>query len=446
MFLQRKLAEESVMDGRIVVMAVVAAYIACLGLVNFLAPNLDIFRKVGVPPIVPIFADLRAILAGFESTRMGYDVLYSMPSEVYGRESLAYPRIWMALAFTGLDLGHAILVGTLFAAGFYLATLLIIGRLNRYEAAFYVLILCSPPALFLVERANVDIMMYVLLLVILKLVSSPSPVVRCLGYGSILVPSALKLLPIFSLGVILKEKRAARATGCFTLVAAAFLAYCVAIREEIKVFGSVYGYMKWYSFGAKIFPQEIADLVTSLIKGGPMDIRARLRILAEIWVVLGFSILAVRFSWHLGGRFRQWLAADVMIDQAVGNSPVTARLLDMFRIGGFLYIGTFLLVIAFDYKLIFLIFAMPQMLYWIKHDRKLGPASSLALAGILITFYASAFIAGTLVDEAINWLLLGYFLYAVLATAPRWIKAPMHRELSAILKRHSTQLDPSKGR
>ncbi len=90
-FLQRQLAEESAMDGRIVVMAVVVAYIACLGLVNFLAPNLDIFRKVGVPPIVPIFADLRAILAGFESTRMGYDVIYSMPSEVYGRESLAYP-------------------------------------------------------------------------------------------------------------------------------------------------------------------------------------------------------------------------------------------------------------------------------------------------------------------------------------------------------------------
>ena len=61
--------------------------------------------------------------------------------------------------------------------------------------------------LLLVERANVDILMYVLVFLCLRVVCNTRPLVRFIGYSMILVPSVLKLLPIFSLGVILKERR-----------------------------------------------------------------------------------------------------------------------------------------------------------------------------------------------------------------------------------------------
>jgi len=423
-YLKDRLSQKSVVDGRIWVTAVLALYFASIYLVSLFLPYEKVWQRTGVPAMTPIFADLRAVLGGFECTRQGYDVLHVMPCDPYGRGSLAYPRLWMKLEWLGLDLSHSIVIGIAFAVIFYAVTLRIIGRLNKYEAVIYTLLLCSPPVILLVERANVDILMYALLFLCLTLAGSRSPLVRFIGYSMILLPSALKLLPIFSLGVILKERRRAWALFCIALLAALFMIYCYAIREELRVFKGVYVYLSWYSFGARILPHETLGIVKALLSGAPITEGMRLPLAA---IVLLFSAMSVSILLAGGKAFRRWIEAPLSPAKDVEPGSTADFRLDAFRIGTCLYLGTFLFTIAFDYKLSFLVLAMPQMIFWIKHDAVLGRASGLALVGILATLYISPFFERWLIDECINWLLFLYFAGMLLVTLPDWIKIPIHK-------------------
>ena len=420
LYLKDRVSQKSATDGRIWVTVAVALYFGSIYLVSFFVPYEKVWKRMGVPAMTPIFADLRAVLGGFECTRQGYDVLHLMPCDPYGRGSLAYPRLWMKLEWLGLDLSHSIVIGILFAVIFYAVTLRIIGRLNKYEAVIYTLLLCSPPVILLVERGNVDILMYAMLFLCLTIIGSRSPLVRFIGYSMILLPSALKLLPIFSLGVILKERRQAWALFCIALLAALFMIYCYAIREELRVFKGVYVYLKWYSFGARILPHETLGIVKELLAGAP-------RRLPLVGVVLLFSAVSATILLAGGRAFRRWIEAPLPPAQDVEPGSAADFRLDAFRIGACMYLGTFLFTIAFDYKLAFLILAMPQMLFWIKHDAVLGRASSLALVGILATLYLSPFFERLLIDECINWLLFLYFAGMLLVTLPDWIKMPIHK-------------------
>ena len=73
---------------------------------------------------------------------------------------IAYPSSWSSLTWLGLEQRDTIFWGVFFALIFYGITLMIIGRLNYQEAVVYALILCSPPVMLLVERGNVDIVIY----------------------------------------------------------------------------------------------------------------------------------------------------------------------------------------------------------------------------------------------------------------------------------------------
>ena len=428
LYLKDRVSQKSAVDGRIWVTAALALYFGSIYLVNFLVPYEKVWKRAGVPAMTPIFADLNAVLGGFECTRQGYDVLHVMPCDPYGRGSLAYPRLWMKLEWLGLDLSHSVAIGLLFAVIFYAVTLLVIGRLNKYEAVLYVLLLCSPPVVLLVERGNVDILMYALVFLCLRVVCNKRPLVRFIGYSLILVPSVLKLLPIFSLGVILKERSRSWALFCFAVPAAIFLIYCYAIRDELKVFSGVYVYLRWYSHGARILPHETLALIKGLASGTTTAEPGQL--LLAVCLLL-FAALFVRILVGLWKAFTRWLDAPLSPRKDVEPGSAADFRLDAFRAGAFMFIGTFLFTIAFDYKLAFLILAMPQMIFWIKHDAMLGRAASPALVGILATLYLSPFVEGWVIDECINWLLFLYFAGALLVTLPDWIKMPIHELLSA---------------
>jgi hypothetical protein len=102
-------------------------------------------------------------------------------------------------------------------------------------------------------------------------------------------------------------------------------------------------------------------------------------------------------------------------------------------VGAACYVGTFVLENNFDYRLIFLIFVLPQLLAWA------GDASSgrsgvarVALAGIYVALWsmlidraAQAWLGGPwigfLISEAAEWTVFCTLLQLVLATAPEWL-------------------------
>jgi len=108
------------------------------------------------------FLDARIVLAGFESKRLGYDAQLYNPSDPVGRR-FANPDFWLALTPLGLTQSHAIFVGIILALLFYISAFKIMGKLTLYEALVYSLILCSPSVMWIVERGNLDIVVYFLL-------------------------------------------------------------------------------------------------------------------------------------------------------------------------------------------------------------------------------------------------------------------------------------------
>ncbi|MGA7954696.1 MAG: hypothetical protein WCA07_14375, partial [Gloeobacterales cyanobacterium] len=111
------------------------------------------------------------------------------------------------------------------------------------------------------------------------------------------------------------------------------------------------------------------------------------------------------------------------------NNEEVSSYIDSFRLGCGLYIGTFMLGSVHDYKLVFLLFTIPQILDWIKRKGELSLPSSFALLGIIATLYLSTFYY-LIFDEVINWFLLGYFVWSFLFSLPVWTKSLVHNILS----------------
>jgi hypothetical protein len=425
---KQRINQPSKTDGRIWVVTLLLLYFGLLYFADYFIPYQKFWKILGVPTMTPIFADLRGVLASFECTRLGYDVLYELPCDVYAFRRFdvkgnPYPRIWTSLTGLGLDQSHAIALGVLFAISFYLCTLIIIGRLNKYEALIYSLVLCAPPTMFLIERANVDIVIYVLLFIALIITQSQHITIRIAGYATLLIPTFLKLLPLFSLSIILKEKKRDSMLLLVSLTTVC-LVYFWNIRDELKAIRSFFsGVEPWYSFGHKILFHELFKVYF------PANLFARKAHMISLLVLITFIALSIMIVTKALISLIEYFKRINYFHSSEFASKTTREILciDSFRLGSSLYLGTYLTTIVYDYKLVFLIFAIPQILLWIKQDEKiLGMPSCFALLGIISTFYLSPFFYEWLFDEFVNWFLWVYFLYSFVLVFPDWIKIPIH--------------------
>jgi hypothetical protein len=102
--------------------------------------------------------------------------------------------------------------------------------------------------------------------------------------------------------------------------------------------------------------------------------------------------------------------------------------------GAGIFMGAFLLGNSYDYRLMFVLFTLPQIIDWAKNKNQTGMFSRIALLSILISFN-HYYIIDTYTKEHIlfhpviitikeicNWLLFAYYFYMVLSTIPRWVK------------------------
>jgi len=112
--------------------------------------------------------------------------------------------------------------------------------------------------------------------------------------------------------------------------------------------------------------------------------------------------------------------------------------IDGFRMGAVIYITSFLVWDNWDYRLIFLILALPQMFAWLKLREDLSFLSGVALICLPVTLWVGSgwppdlnfrAINYFFVDELINWFLFSFFLYAFLATLPEQFELGSFRRL-----------------
>jgi hypothetical protein len=374
--------------------------------------------------------DLRYVLGAFDCERLTGETSLTNHSCF---NQIGYPSSWSLLTWLGLEMRDTIFLGVLFALIFYVVTLIIIGRLNYQEAVVYALILCSPPVMLLVERGNVDIVIYSWLgvgLIIIK--NSRALIFRLCAYLLIFFWGVIKLFPIFGLVVIIKEKR-----NLFLFLAAifttAFITYFIASIGEMKTISQAFDVERvWFRFGHQALFLKVKTFLSnlSLSTGGETDIKKTIRYIIYIIMSLLTLLVLTRFLLSKFKNFQEWLSWDFVStdsDKSLDNS----QYIDYFRLATGIYLGNYLVIgLVMDYKLTFLIFALPQILDWIKQENQLSLPSSMALVAMVATFYASPFLYPWLVDEIINLFLFVNLLYMAILSMPEWLKSLVHRRLS----------------
>jgi hypothetical protein len=425
--IRKMLKKQSKIDGRFLVVAALLGYFGLLYLANFFVPYREFWRKLGVPAAENAFIDLAAVLGAFDCDRLTGEVSLANNSCF---TQIFYPSSWSLLTWLGLEQRNTIFLGVFFALIFYVITLIIIGRLNYQEAIVYALILCSPPVMLLVERGNVDIVIYSWLGVALMIIkNSRALIFRLCAYLLIFFWGVIKLFPIFGLAVIIKEKR-----NLFLFLAAifttAFITYFLASIGEMKTISSFhYGLRIWYSFGYKVLFGAV-KYILSRLTSGETDIKEKLKYMMYIIMILFTMSILTRVLLSKFKIFKEWLSSDFVSTDS-DKSLDKSRYIDYFRLAAAIHLGNFLVIgMLYDYKLTFLIFALPQILDWIKQENQLSLPSSMALVAMVATFYASPFLYPWLVDEMINWLLAANLLYISLLSMPEWLKSLVHKRLS----------------
>jgi hypothetical protein len=267
----------------------------------------------------------------------------------------------MSLAFLGLGQQQNFALGILIISVFLCSLFLVIPRLNYAEALVYSFILCSPSVMLGIERANNDLIIFSILSISTLLLSQHKQFWRFSAYFSILFATILKLYPIFSLVVILKERRRIVYTlGVFLL--AVFSIYIIITFHDLQLISSATPRFNKWSYGYKI----IIDLMF-----------ADLRKIWEITEAINKTSYAPHSSFFIVGptlKILSVMAAFILfltsitailillrkkgLDGRLDKYPaLQSDYIDTFRLGANIYIGTFLLGNNWAYRLIFLVFS-----------------------------------------------------------------------------------------
>ncbi len=170
------------------------------------------FFDLGINSYGTWFLDSYAILASNDAQALGLDVYKPNPLDPFHRPHV-YSSWWLYLGRFGLTRADTGWVGLVLVGGF-VATALATLRPRRYsEAAWYAAVLLAPPMLLAVNRANNDLVVFLLLAILPACVLARSRIVRNVVPFLIAFATGLKYYPAAAALLLLagRDRREARA-------------------------------------------------------------------------------------------------------------------------------------------------------------------------------------------------------------------------------------------
>lgn len=168
------------------------------------AAYLGVLRFLGVGPFRFPFLDLYGLLAAVKCAQQGIDVYLWNPCDVLGRVH-DYSPLWLTLMPGFLGTGDTLWLGAAFDLVFLLALSVALRPRSAGESVLYALAALSPMTLFALERANVDLVIFVLLLGA-SILYHRSRNHRYACYGLVLLAGLLKYYPLALLALIARER------------------------------------------------------------------------------------------------------------------------------------------------------------------------------------------------------------------------------------------------
>ena len=295
-----------------------------------------IFRFFAVPVMEPCFADLRTITGGAESKKQGFDPMVKNPEDPWNRV-MNYPRIWQYLYFFGINETHTIPMGILFVSLFLLGVCLILPNAPNEIILAVILALLSPAVLLGIERGNTDLLMFFLVALAVFLINRN----RCyLSSFVILFAAFLKLFPIFAAVSLLRAEKKPF-FRLFCIVCAVFAVYLAVTFSDLILISKGTPKSAYFSFGKDVLWMKAFEINESL---------------GMFFKYFSYFVLAICAVSAIFLFFKK--SIPIRFEESIT--------LDSFRAGAMIYIGTFLLGSNFIYRLMFLIFVIPQLAIWIE--------------------------------------------------------------------------------
>jgi len=307
-----------------------------------------ILRGYGIDPFKFPFVDISGSLAAWDCTRLGIDVVEHDPCDVLGR-GYNYSPLWMALSFLPLGKGATGAVGWTLGFVFILSLALFPPTRRPMELVLVVLATNSTMAAFAVERANPDIILFMMALLVGFLAGGPLTA-RLLAYLLALFAALLKYYPVTLLILSFRERVAvflANGLAIAGLVALFFAAYLPDIKRGVPLIavGSYFSDL----FAAKNLPFGLAELILGL-SGRSAN--------TSSFMLLGVSLYAILV---LSGAL---ICRNLLTRTAL--QPDFARISDSEGIfvvaGSALIAGCFFAGQSVGYRGIFLLFILPGLL------------------------------------------------------------------------------------
>jgi len=387
-------------DGRIIVAGALAVYFLIVAIPRMVW-GVDIWPRLGVPSGPSLFFDTRNLTAALECRRLGFDPLIESPCDPWGRP-LNYPRVWLALRWLGLNQSHTTALGLLFVAIFLGSVFVLVGRISLGKGILVALAVCSPSVMFAVERANMDIVVFALMVVAVlawrtrtRWGEAASPLVVLLG-------ATAKIYPVFGLPAYLFARR--RGAAVVAIVCAAmFAVYAMVTLGDIQAVARIAPQGEYHSFGARILPASIYHrFVPDRWQGG---------VLTKQLVAIVPLLVAAPFIWFRGRR---------RLAEPDPNADSATRL--AFYLGSLIFLGTFAVGNNFDYRLVFLLLTLPQLFDWVT-DETGDPRrwlASLTVVAVLILLWVGALSEPLmLADELVTWPAVVLLVALLAASVPR---------------------------
>jgi len=165
-----------------------------VGLVGLVAHG-DLWDWLGVHHMSPYFADLAAVLAAGQAKVAGHDIYQPNPFDPFYRPHV-YGPLWLVTGPLGLTVGDALWLGAVLVLAFLVVALCLAAPRTPSAALVTGAILLSPPVLLGMERANNDLVIFLLLAGAGWLAAANRRIHRPLGAALIVLAGALKYYPL----------------------------------------------------------------------------------------------------------------------------------------------------------------------------------------------------------------------------------------------------------
>jgi len=209
---------------------VVFGVFAALWVGGFQAAYMGLLRAVGIDPFLFPFVDAHAVLSAAECHRQGVDVYATNPCDVLGRPH-AYSPLWLSIIPHWLGTTDLTGVGLFLDLAFIASLGAVFRPQSPREVVPYALAAVSPIVMFAVERCNIDLIIFLVVVAAAKLWNS-APRARLAAYSVCLGAALLKYYPIVLLAFVARERLRRGAVIAFA-VTSVLLLFGWHYREQI---------------------------------------------------------------------------------------------------------------------------------------------------------------------------------------------------------------------